>query len=262
LGKEEGIGIGLLGLGVIGGAVARALTERAEALAGVTGCPLQLRKIAEKDRAKTDASGMAPELFTTDPAQVVGDPQVDIVIEVLGGEHPAMEIINDALGRGKYVVTSNKEVMAKHFPQFLYRAESKGVDILYEASVGGGIPLIATFKRDLLANEISTIYAIINGTTNYILTRMATEGLDFSSALKQAQELGYAEADPTNDIEGIDAAYKLTILATLAFNVVVRPDDVHHEGISRLSARDFRYAKELGYEIKLLAIAKEIDGSV
>jgi homoserine dehydrogenase len=259
LGKEEGIGIGLLGLGVIGGAVARALTERAETLASVTGCPLHLRKIAEKDRAKTDASGIAPEMLTTDPAEVVSDPQVDIVIEVLGGEHPAMELINDALDRGKYVVTSNKEVMAKHFPQFLSHAESKGVDILYEASVGGGIPLIAPFKRDLLANRISTIFAIINGTTNYILTRMATEGLDFSSALKQAQELGYAEADPTNDIEGIDAAYKLTILATLAFNVELRPDDVHHEGISRLSARDFRYAKELGYEIKLLAIAKERD---
>jgi homoserine dehydrogenase len=160
------------------------------------------------------------------------------------------------------VVTSNKEVMAKHFPEFLSRAKDKGVDILYEASVGGGIPLIAPFKQDLLANEISTIYAIINGTTNYILTRMAAEGLDFSSALEQAKELGYAEADPTNDIEGIDAAYKLTILATLAFNAEVHPEDVHHEGISRLSSRDFRYAKELGYEIKLLAIAKEIDGSI
>lgn len=262
MGDKEGIGIGLLGLGVIGGGVARALTERAEALADVAGSPLHLRRIAEKDLARTRASGMDPELFTTDPAEVVSDPEVDIVIEMLGGEHPAMELINDALDQGKYVVTSNKEVMAKHFPEFVSRAESKGVDILYEASVGGGIPLIAPFKRDLLANEISTIFAIINGTTNYILTRMATEGLDFSSALKQAQELGYAEADPTNDIEGIDAAYKLTILATLAFNVEVRPEEVHHEGISRLSARDFRYARELGYEIKLLAIAKEKDGAV
>ena len=259
MGKKEGIGVGLLGLGVIGGGVARVLTERAEALANVVGSPLRLHRIAEKDITKTRASGMDSALFTTDPAQVVGDPEVDIVIEVLGGERPAMELINDALDRGKYVVTSNKEVMSKYFPEFLSRAESKGVDILYEASVGGGIPLIAPFKRDLLANEISTIYAIINGTTNYILTRMAAEGLDFSSALQQAQELGYAEADPTNDIEGIDAAYKLTILATLAFNVEVRPEEVHHEGISRLSARDFRYAKELGYEIKLLAIAKERD---
>jgi homoserine dehydrogenase len=262
LGKKGSIGIGLLGLGVVGGGVARALLERAEALDAQVGCSLRLRKIAEKDHSKIRASKMDPDLFTTDPAEVIADAEIDIIIEVLGGEHPAMEFINDALGRGKYVVTSNKEVMAKHFPEFLSLASEKGVDILYEASVGGGIPLIAPFKQDLLANEISTIYAIINGTTNYILTRMAAEGLDFSSALKQAQELGYAEADPTNDIEGIDAVYKLVILAALAFRVQVCPDDIYHEGISRLSSRDFRYAKELGYEIKLLAIAKEQDGAV
>ena len=262
MGKKESIGIGLLGLGVVGGGVARALSARAEALDAQVGCPLRLRKIAEKDLAKTRASKMDSDLFTTDPAVVVGDPEIDIIIEVLGGEHPAMEFINEALNRGKYVVTSNKEVMAKHFPEFLSLAKENGVDILYEASVGGGIPLIAPFKQDLLANEISAIYAIINGTTNYILTRMASEGLDFSSALKQAQELGYAEADPTNDIEGIDAAYKLVILASLAFHIEVRPDDIYREGISRLSSRDFRYAKELGYEIKLLAIAKEQDGAV
>jgi homoserine dehydrogenase len=136
------------------------------------------------------------------------------------------------------------------------------VDILYEASVGGGIPLIAPFKQDLLVNEISAIHAIINGTTNYILTRMAYEGMDFASALEEAQRMGYAEADPANDIEGIDAAYKLAIMATLAFRTVVRPQDVYHEGISRLSARDFKYAAELGYAIKLLAIAKEQDGSI
>ncbi len=226
------------------------------------GCPLRLRKVLEKDLAKTRASKMEPDLFTTDPAEVIGDPEIDIVIEALGGERPAFDFIKEAMGRGKHVVTSNKEVMAKHFPEFLSLAKEKGVDILYEASVGGGIPLIAPFKQDLLANKISAIYAIINGTTNYILTRMAAEGLDFSSALKQAQELGYAEADPTNDIEGIDAAYKLAILATLAFHTGVRPDDVYREGISRLSSRDFRYARELGYEIKLLAIAKEKDGSI
>ena len=262
MGKKDSIGIGLLGLGVVGGGVARVLSGRAAALDAQVGCPLRLRKIAEQDLAKTRASKMDPHLFTTDPAEVIGDPEIDIVIEVLGGEHPAMEFINEALNSGKYVVTSNKEVMAKHFPEFLSLAKEKGVDILYEASVGGGIPLIAPFKQDLLANEISAIYAIINGTTNYILTRMAFEGLDFSSALKQAQELGYAEADPTNDIEGIDAAYKLVILASLAFHVEVRPDDIYREGISRLSSRDFRYAKELGYEIKLLAIAKEQDGAI
>ncbi|MFQ5924569.1 MAG: homoserine dehydrogenase [Dehalococcoidia bacterium] len=262
MGRKESIGIGLMGLGVVGGGVARALTERAEAIATQVGCPLRLRKILERDLAKTRASKMEPHLFTTDAAEVIGDPEIDIIIEALGGERPAFDFIKEAMGRGKHVVTSNKEVMAKHFPEFLSLAKEKGVDILYEASVGGGIPLIAPFKQDLLANEISAIHAIINGTTNYILTRMAAEGLDFSSALKQAQKLGYAEADPTNDIEGIDAAYKLAILATLAFHTEVGPDDVYHEGISRLSSRDFRYARELGYAIKLLAIAKERDGSI
>ena len=262
MGNRESIGIGILGLGVIGGAVARALTERAEALSSEVGCPLRLRRIAEKDGGKVQASGMDAALFTADAAEVVADPDVDIVIEVLGGEHPAMEFISDALKRGRHVVTSNKEVVSKHFAHFLSLARENGVDIMYEASVGGGIPLIAPFKQDLLANRISTIYGIINGTTNYILTRMEAEGLDFSSALAQAQQLGYAEADPTNDIEGVDAAYKLTILASLAFNAAVRPGDVYHEGISRLAARDFRYAAELGYKIKLLAIAKELDGAV
>ncbi|TET39868.1 MAG: homoserine dehydrogenase [Dehalococcoidia bacterium] len=262
MGRKESIGIGLMGLGVVGGGVAKALTERAEAIAAQVGCPLRLRKILERDLAKTRASKMEPHLFTTDAAEVIGDPEIDIIIEALGGERPAFDFIKEAMGRGKHVVTSNKEVMAKHFPELLSLAKEKGVDILYEASVGGGIPLIAPFKQDLSANEISAIHAIINGTTNYILTRMAAEGLDFSSALKQAQKLGYAEADPTNDIEGIDAAYKLAILATLAFHTEVRPDDVYHEGISRLSSRDFRYARELGYAIKLLAIAKEKDGSI
>jgi homoserine dehydrogenase len=158
---------------------------------------------------------------------------------------------------GKHVVTANKEVMAKHGVELLTLAAEHEVNLLYEASVGGGIPLISPLKQDLLANDISAIYAIINGTTNYILTRMGKEGLDFATAMKQAQELGYAEADPSNDVNGTDAAYKLAILATLAFHVEVRPEDVYYEGISRLAPRDFRYAQELGYAIKLLAIAKK-----
>jgi homoserine dehydrogenase len=180
----------------------------------------------------------------------------------MGGEHPAFEYMKEALTRGKHVVTANKEVMSKHWVELLTVARDKNVTIRYEASVGGGIPLIAPFQQDLIANDISAIYAIVNGTTNYILTRMAKEGLDFSVALKSAQELGYAEASPTNDIEGIDAAYKLAILATIAFGTEVKPDNVYHEGISRLQARDFRYAGELGYAIKLLAIAKRINNSI
>ena len=262
MGKRESIGIGLMGLGVIGSGVAKALREREEAIASQVGCPLRLRKILVRDLAKRRAVKVESHLLTTDPRQIIDDPEIDIVIEVIGGESPALELIKEAILKGKHVVTANKEVISKHGPELISLAQTKGVDILYEASVGGGIPLIAPFKQDLLANKISAIYAIINGTTNYILTRMASEGLDFSSALKQAQKMGYAEPDPTNDIEGIDAAYKLAILATLAFHTVVRPEDVYHEGISRLSSRDFRYARELGYAIKLLAIAKEKDASI
>jgi len=251
-----------MGLGVIGGGVAKALTERAEALASQVGCPLELKKILEREPAKGRALKLEPSLLTNDPSLLIANPDIDIIIEVLGGEHPALELIKEAISKGKHVVTANKEVISKHGPELLSLAQEKQVDILYEASVGGGIPLIAPFKQDLLVNEISAIHAIINGTTNHILTRMASEGLDFSSALSEAQELGYAEADPANDIEGIDAAYKLAILATLAFRTVVRPQDVYHEGISRLSSQDFRYARELGYAIKLLAIAKEKDGSI
>jgi homoserine dehydrogenase len=173
-----------------------------------------------------------------------------------------LEYIEQALRQGKWVITANKEVMAKHGPRLLSIAESSGVEIRYEASVGGGIPLISPFQQDLVGNKVIAIHAIINGTTNYILTRMSEEGLDFPTALKQAQEMGYAEADPSSDIEGIDAAYKLAILASLAFHTYVHPEDVYREGIERLSWRDFRYAKELGYAIKLLAIAKEREGAI
>ncbi|MGB2853243.1 MAG: homoserine dehydrogenase, partial [Dehalococcoidia bacterium] len=161
MGSRESIGIGLMGLGVIGGAVAKVLTEKADALAAEAGCVLRLRKVLEKDLAKTRASKMDPDLFTADAAEVLGDPEIDIVIEALGGEHPAYDFVKEAIGRGKYVVTPNKEVMAKHGPEFLSLAKEKRVDILYEASVGGGIPLIAAFKQDLLANDISAIHAII-----------------------------------------------------------------------------------------------------
>ena len=160
--KRESIGVGLMGLGVVGGGVAKALVERAEAIASQVGCPLRLRKVLEKDLSKTRASKLEPAIFTTDPAEVIGDPEIDIVIEALGGERPSLDFIKEAMGSGKHVVTSNKEVMAKHFPELLSLAKEKGVDILYEASVGGGIPLIAPFKQDLLANKISAIHAILN----------------------------------------------------------------------------------------------------
>ncbi len=262
MGKKKSVGIGLMGLGVVGGGVARALLEKDRAIVEEIGCPLTLRKILVRDPAKPRSVKIAPHLLTVNAQEILADPETDIIIEVLGGEEPALEYIKQALHNGKYVVTANKEVMAKHGPELLEIAQTEGVDILYEASVGGGIPLLLPLKQGLLANKISTIYAIINGTTNYILTRMSQEGVSFPLTLKRAQELGYAEPDATNDVEGIDAAYKLAILATVAFHTTVSADDVYYEGITRLSKHDFRYAKELGYEIKLLAIAKRGDGSI
>jgi len=261
---KKSIGIGLMGLGVIGGQVARVLLERAEMLAERVGGPLVLRriKVLEQDLARPQAMAMESQLFTTDEDEFFATPGMDIVIEVIGGEKPALSYQERALSAGKHVVTANKEVIAKYGLELMALAQQNNVSLHYEAAVGGGIPLITPFQRDLVANEINGIYAIINGTTNYILTSMSREGMDFASALSQAQKLGYAEADPKNDIEGIDAAYKLAILASLAFQSQIRPDDIYREGISRLSSRDFRYAKELGFAIKLLAVAKQYDASI
>jgi len=259
---KESIGIGLMGLGVIGSGVAKVLMEKPDTLARAAGSPLVLKKVLEQDLSKHGSMRIEPHLFTTQFAEVVSHPEIDIVIELIGGEHPAVEYIRECLISGKHVVTANKEVMAKHGCELLVLAQEHQVALRYEASVGGGIPLIAPFQQDLVANHISAIYAILNGTTNYILTQMAKEGLDFSVALKQAQELGYAEANPANDVDGVDAAYKLAILATIAFNTEIRMENVYHEGISRLQARDFRYARELGCAIKLLAIAKRTGESI
>jgi homoserine dehydrogenase len=260
--QDQAIGIGLMGLGVVGAGVAQILRERDRVFAQGVGRPLQIRRILVRDPGKARAVQVDPALLTTDSRQILDDESVRIVIEVMGGEHPAYEYIKAALASGRHVVTANKEVMAKHGPELLALARQQGVDILYEASVGGGIPLIAPLKRDLLANELTSITAIINGTTNYILTRMAREGCDYAEALAGAQALGYAEADPRNDVEGIDAAYKLAILAGLAFRMDVNPDAVYREGITKLTARDFRYAAELGYAIKLLALGERTDHQV
>ena len=251
-----------MGLGVVGSGVARALLERAEAYGRRVGCPLRLVRILEKDPDRERPVRVDHALFTQDVRDIVDNAAIDIVIEVLGGEHPAYEYQRRALEAGKYVVTANKEVIAKHGAELSALALQHGIDILYEASVGGGIPIIAPLKRDLLSNEITAISAIINGTTNYILTSMSREGSDFEPALRRAQELGYAEANPANDIEGMDAVYKLAILASLAFHADIRPEDVYREGITRLSAHDFRYARELGYAIKLLALARQADSQV
>jgi homoserine dehydrogenase len=254
------VNVGLLGLGVVGGAVAKALMEKSEVIATRVGCPVRLKRALVRQSGRDRA--VPASLVTYDPAEVLEDPEIDIVVEVMGGETPAHEYALRAIRQGKQVVTANKELMAKHGPEILAAASEKGVDVAFEASVGGGIPVVGPFRMDLLANDIQQVTAIINGTTNYILSRMAAEGADFHETLKDAQALGYAEPDPRNDVEGIDAAYKLAILATLGFHARVRPEEIFTEGITRLTASDFRHARELGYTIKLLAIAKETDGEI
>jgi homoserine dehydrogenase len=255
---KKSIGVGLLGLGVVSGQVAKVLTEKAAQLAENAGCPVVLRKIKALpvDLERPQAKALPAGLLTTVDDEFFGTEGLDIIVEAIGGEYPATDYIRKALSSGRHVVTSNKEVISKHGVELLSLAAQHGVSLQYEASAGAGFPLIAPFKHDLVANTVTGIFAIINGTTNYILTRMAHEGADFATVLKQAQQLGYAEANPSNDIEGIDSKYKLAIMATLGFHANVKPEDIYTEGITRLSPHDFRYARELGFTIKLLAIAK------
>ncbi len=255
----EAVGVGLIGLGVVGSGVVRALAERGDYFARQVGAPIVVRGAAVRDPAKPRNAPIDPALITADVDSLLDDPSIQVVIEVMGGEEPAHRYVLRALEAGKHVVTANKELMAKRGPELLALARERGCYLLFEASVGGGIPLIAPLRRDLLANRITSVRAIINGTTNYILTRMAQEGADYAEALAEAQRLGYAEPDPTNDVEGYDAAYKLAVLATLAFRSRVTPEQIRTEGITRLSSRDFLYAAELGYVIKLVAVAERRD---
>lgn len=272
------IGVGLIGLGVVGAGVARALIERHDYFARSVGASLVVRRAAVRDLSKPRGVELPAGTITDDVNAVLDDPAIDIVVEVIGGEEPAGGYIRRAITAGKHVVTANKELMAKAGPELLEEAHARGLDIMFEASVGGGIPLIGPLRRDLLANRITAIRGIVNGTTNYMLTSMARQGAaalalrnegiepvgggGYAEALASAQELGYAESDPTNDVEGYDAAYKLAIMATLGFRTRVRPGNIHTEGITKLTARDFQYAQELGYVIKLLAVAERVDGGV
>lgn len=259
---KQDIGIGLLGLGVIGSGVANILLNKVDTLTENVGAPLILKKILIHDITKKRLVMTDPSLLTTNVEDVIDNPEVDIVIELIGGERPALDYIKQALANGKHVVTANKEIIAKYGYDLLALASKHRTYLRYEASVGSGIPLISSLQQDLAANEISTIYGILNGTTNYVLTKMSQEGLSFSAALQQAQKLGYAEANPSNDIQGTDAAYKLAILSSLAFHTIIDPKDIYCQGISHLEAQDFRYAREFGYTIKLLAIAKRQGDSI
>ena len=259
---RDSIGIGLLGMGVVGGGVAQIIERKQAHLSDMVGCPVEIKGVLVRDPSRPRAIDLPDGLITTDPSHILDNPEVDILVELIGGEEPAREFLFKAMSSRKHIVTANKEVMARHGFDIQRYARQQGVRVLFEAAVAGGTPIIAPLVRDLVANDVVTIHGIINGTTNYILTRMEQDGADFDDALAEAQRLGYAEADPTNDIEGIDAAYKLAILATLGFRARVTDDDVFHEGITRLTARDFQYARELGYAIKLLGIASADNGAL
>ena len=257
----DSIGVALLGAGNIGGGVIAALAGGAARYTARVGRPLELRRVLVRDTGR-NRPGVRADQITTSIDDVLADDATKIVIELLGGEEPARTYIEQSLRSGRHVVTANKEVMAKFGATLLQIASDHGVRLLYEASVGGGIPVIAPLSRDLLANELSAVTAIINGTTNYMLTAMAQQGADYEDVLAEAQELGYAEPDPTADVEGIDASFKLAVLCGLAFNVNVAPSEVAREGITGITAQDIAYADELGCVIKLLARARLVEDEV
>jgi homoserine dehydrogenase len=249
-------------MGTVGEGACGILTRNVESIARQAGCQVRLACVADLRRDELRSRVPAEVRFVEDAAELIRSPDVQIVCELIGGTRAAGEVVRQAMAAGKHVVTANKELLAKHGPELLSLADQQGVDFYFEASVGGGIPIISPLRIGLAGNRIQKIVGIVNGTTNYILTQMAAEGGDLADVLKEAQQLGYAEADPTNDVEGYDARYKLTILATLGFHACVDVDDIYCEGIMKLQSRDVDYARELGYEVKLLAIAKRVDGGL
>jgi len=255
--------IGLLGLGTVGGGVVKVLLSHGDEMGERAGCRLVLHRIAEADpmrpREGLDLSRLP---LVPDANQVLDDPQVQVVIELIGGLEPARTFILRALGNGKHVVTANKALLAHHGAELFAEARRRGVMLGFEAAVAGGIPLIRAVKEGLPANRIRSAFGIVNGTCNYILSKMTDEGRDFSEVLKEAQAHGYAEADPTLDIEGLDSAHKLQVLASLAFRTAVDLKDIYTEGITGVAQQDVVNAAELGYRIKLLAIAKASDGGL
>ena len=252
--------VGLLGLGVVGSEVASHLFRYVDSIERKFGTRVEIKKILVRDLSKPRGETIPDSLITTNPEEVLRSPELDVIVEVMGGDQPAATYLSDALISGKHVITANKEVMAKFGPSLLELANRNKVRLLFEASVGGAIPIIGNLSSDLIANKVSSIRGIINGTSNYILTRMSEDHAEFGKALEEAQQQGYAETDPTNDIEGTDAVYKLSIMSALAFHTAVNPDDVYCEGITQLQTQDFRYADELGYAIKSLGIAS-LNGS-
>jgi len=256
------LNVGLIGLGTVGSQVADRMLSWGPQLSRRAGVELCLKRVLVRDPTKRRSIEISPDLLTTDPSDILGDPSIEVLIEVAGGDEPMRSYIAQAIQAGKHVITANKVVMAKHGPELLDEAAEKNVDVYFEAAVGGGIPLISAFRTDLQANRIERVSAVINGTTNYVLGRMASAGLAMSDAVREAQDAGYAEADPTDDISGFDATYKLAILASIAYEIKVRPDAIYREGIDGIEPVDFRYARELGFAIKLIAHTQRHPGRV
>ncbi len=252
----ENVQIALLGLGTVGTGVYKVLKAQKEEISHKVGTEIQLKKILVRNTKKAAEKLDDPSVLTTEWKSILEDPEISVVVEVMGGIEPARSYILDALHAGKSVVTANKDLLASHGKELMDAAAKAKADLLFEASVAGGIPIIRPLKECLAGNQISEVMGIVNGTTNFILTKMAEEGMEFQEALALATELGYAEADPTADIEGLDAARKMAILASIAFHSRVTFDDVYTEGITKITATDIRYAKEMGCDIKLLGMAK------
>ena len=256
------LNVGLIGLGTVGSRVAERLLAGQPQLTRRAGLELCLERVLVRDVHKPRAVKVEPSLLTADADDLLDDPRIQVIVEVAGGDEPMHSYLERAIGAGKHVVTANKVVMANHGPQLLSQAVEKNVDVYFEAAVGGGIPLISTFRTDLQANRIERLSAVINGTTNYVLGRMAADGLPLDYAVREAQAAGYAEADPTDDVAGFDATYKLAILGSIAYEISVRPTDIYREGIDGIEPVDFRYARELGYAIKLIAHTQRHPGRV
>src|SRR5437773_7079695 len=257
---KQKINVGMIGLGTVGNGVLRILRDNAQPIRSRLGVPIEITKIAVRDLKRDRGLRLASGVLTDNPTEIIEDPNIDIVVELIGGYQPAKELILASIGRGKHVVTANKALLAVHGEEIHEAARRASVTIGFEGSVGGGIPVIKALKEALAANRILSIYGIINGTSNYILTKMTDEHRSFADVLAEAQRAGYAEADPTFDVGGIDTAHKLAILVNLAFGIPIDLKDIFTEGITAISPLDIDFGRTLGYKLKLLAIAKMHDG--
>ena len=254
--------VGILGCGNVGGPLVELLQRQGDDIAARTGLQLEVAAVAVRSASKERGVELPPGVLTTDAAGVVSDPSIDVIVELIGGIEPARSLINQALDARKPVVTGNKELLANFGAELFDNAHLAGVDLLFEAAVAGGIPLIRPLRESLAGERIRRVMGIVNGTTNYILTRMTEEGVSYGDALAEAQSLGYAERDPTADVEGFDAGAKAAIIASIAFGARVVAGDVYHEGISGITEADIAYARRLGYVVKLLAIVESVDNAI